>query len=244
MEYFNLLFYVIIFLVAFIYSSVGHGGASGYLALMAIFEFAPETMKATALTMNLFVAGIAFYINTKAGNLKSKILIPLVIFSIPMAYFGAKIHIDILVYQFLLGTFLIIVSILFVFFKAQNFENIKNVKWFILLVIGGILGFVSGVLGIGGGVILSPILLLFHWAKLKEASAIASAFIFVNSLSGLIGLFSTGYIAAPNLWLLVSIGVIAAFLGSYSAVNKLSTKTIKYILSIVLFTAGIKLVFI
>jgi len=241
MEYLDLLFYGLIFITAFLYSTVGHGGASGYLALMAIFAFAPETMKATALIMNLFVAGIAFLVNLKSGNFKLPLLLPFAIASIPMAFIGAKVDLDPHVYKIILGVFLFIISFRFIFFKPSDFDVVKTPHWGVLMLIGAALGYVSGMIGIGGGVILSPIILIFHWAKLKQASAVAAAFIFLNSVSGIWGLYSNGYKASDNLWILVSIGVFGALLGAYSSTQKFTTKTIQYILTVVLFSAGIKL---
>lgn len=241
MEYLDFLFYGLVFLTAFLYSSVGHGGASGYLALMALFAFTPDTMKATALTMNLFVAGIAFAVNFKMGYFKPKILIPFVITSIPMAFLGARLPINPTVYKAILGGFLTLVSLRFLFTSSDKFEITKTPNISILLAIGAVLGFLSGMLGIGGGVILSPILLFFHWAKMKQASAVAAAFIFLNSVAGLAGLFSKGYTADSHLGVMVLVGVGGALLGSYSSAKKFSSKTIQYILTIVLFSAGVKL---
>lgn len=241
MQYLDFLFYGLVFLTAFLYSSVGHGGASGYLALMSIFAFSPDTMKATALTMNLFVSGIAFFINFRMGYFKPKILFPFVTTSIPFAFVGARIQLNPTLYKIMLGAFLVIISIRFMFFSSQKFDDVKKANTLVLLIIGAILGFLSGMLGIGGGVILSPILLFFHWSKMRQASAIAAAFIFLNSMAGLAGLISKGYSADKHLWLMVLIGVAGALIGSYSSVKKFNTKTIQYILTIVLLSAGIKL---
>ena len=237
----NILFYGLVFIIAFMYSTVGHGGASGFLALMALFSFTPELMKFTALTMNLFVSGTAYAINHRMGNFKFRLLIPFIIASIPMVFLGARMPIDPKVYKMVLGIFLLLVGLRFLLLKPGSFDTAKMPKWWILTIVGAVLGFVSGMLGIGGGVILSPIMLLFHWAKLKEVSATVAAFIFLNSASGLLGLFSTGYKASPDIWVLVAIAIAGALMGSYSSVQKFSTKTIQYILTVVLLWAGVKL---
>lgn len=238
----ELLFYFLIFVVAFLYSSVGHGGASGYLALMAVFAYDIVVMKSTALTMNLFVAGVAFYMGYKAGYFRLKLLIPFILGSMPMAFLGAKIDIEPKIYLFLLGIFLIIASLRIFIQPDTTFEKTKTPHWSILVGVGALLGFLSGMLGIGGGVILSPLMLLFRWAKVKEVSVISAAFIFLNSISGLLGIVSKGIHLSENIFILVVVGLSGAMLGSYSSVNKFSGKTIRYILSMVLFSASLKLI--
>lgn len=243
MEYLDLLFYFLVFAVAYLYSSVGHGGASGYLALMALFAFAPDAMKSSALVMNLFVAGIAFAINYRGGFFRLPLLLPLVATSVPMAFVGALIPIDAIVYKVLLGVFVVVASIRFLFVRADDPKMVSTPKTMYLLFLGALLGLASGVLGIGGGIILSPILLLAGWAKVKETSAVSAAFIVLNSASGLLGLWSSGYRPDGALFVLVPVAVAGALWGAYNSVVFFSSQTVQKILSLVLFLAGIKLSF-
>jgi len=162
-------FLLILPIVSFLYSSVGHGGASGYLALMALFSFAPESMKPTALLLNIFVAGISFYYYYKAGHFNKKLFLAFAITSIPLAFLGGTLEIEASIYKKVLALLLIfaILKMLNVFGKET--QVVKTVKLWQGTLIGGIIGFFSGLIGIGGGIILTPVILLLHWGKMKEA---------------------------------------------------------------------------
>ncbi len=155
-----ILFYGLLFLVAFLYASVGHGGASGYLALMALFSITPEVMKPTALLLNLFVSLTSFIQFYRGGHFKWKIFLPLAIASVPFAFIGGLITIGSSVYKTLLGLFLLIPITRFLFFPNIPVNELKKSNNILSLAIGGAIGFLSGLIGIGGGIILSPILLL------------------------------------------------------------------------------------
>ena len=237
------LFLIILPIVSFLYASVGHGGASGYLALMALFSFAPETMKSTALILNLFVAGISFIYYYKAGFFNQKLFISFAITSIPFAFLGGMFEIDASIYKKILAVLLVfaILRILNVFGKESTIT--KDVKLWKSLLIGGVIGFFSGLIGIGGGIILTPIILLLHWGKMKEAAAVSALFIWVNSASGLIGQFTSGISLDSNVFILIAIAVIGAVLGSYYGSRKINIKHLKHILAFVLIIACAKLVF-
>ena len=230
-------------IVAFLYASVGHGGASGYLALMSLFSFAPETMKPTALLLNLFVASISFYYYYKAGHFNKKLFLSFAITSIPFAFLGGIIEIDASLYKKILAILLVfaILKMLNVF-GTEN-TSIKKVKLWQGLTLGAIIGFFSGLIGIGGGIILTPIILLLHWGNMKEAAAVSALFIFVNSAAGLVGQLSTGVSIESSSFLLVAIAILGAILGSYYGSRKINNKHLKHILAFVLFIACIKLVF-
>jgi uncharacterized membrane protein YfcA len=237
-------FLVLIFSVAFLYASVGHGGASGYLALMVLFGINPVVMKSSALILNIFVSAIAFIQYYRSGYFKWKILIPFIILSIPFAFIGAKIHIETHTYKIILSCCLFIATlrVLGVFGK-QDQAQIRNVKFIPAIIIGGILGFISGMIGIGGGILLSPILLLLNWADMKQTAAVSSAFIFLNSVSGIIGV--TGEQSfSPQIysWAITAVagGAIGAFFGS----SKFNYIILRYVLSVVLLFACTKLVLV
>ncbi|WP_166965176.1 sulfite exporter TauE/SafE family protein [Yeosuana marina] len=237
------LFLLILPIISFLYSSVGHGGASGYLALMALFSFAPETMKPTALLLNLFVAGISFYYYFKEGYFNKKLFLSFAITSIPFAFLGGTIEIDASIYKKILAILLVfaILKMLNVFGKESN--SIKQVKLWQGLIVGGVIGFFSGLIGIGGGIILTPVILLLHWGKMKEAAAVSALFIWVNSASGLIGQLSTGIVIQWESFILVAIALVGGVLGGYVGSKKLNNKKLRYMLAIVLVMACLKLFF-
>jgi uncharacterized membrane protein YfcA len=239
-----LLFLIILPIVAFLYASVGHGGASGYLALMSLFSFAPETMKPTALLLNLFVAGIAFYHYHKEGFFNKKLFLSFAIASIPLAFLGGMIEIDASIYKKILGVLLIfaILKMLNVFGKESSV--IKDVKLWQGLIVGGLIGFFSGLIGIGGGIILTPLILLLHWGKMKEAAAVSALFIWVNSASGLVGQLTSGVTISSQSFVLVAIAMVGGFFGSYYGSKKLNNMRLRYMLAFVLIIASAKLLFV
>jgi uncharacterized protein len=237
------LFLGILPIVAFLYASVGHGGASGYLALMALFSFAPETMKPTALLLNLFVAGIAFYYYYKEGFFNKKLFLYFAIASIPLAYIGGTIEIDASIYKKILAILLVFVILKMLNVFGKESDNIKDVKLWQGLIVGGIIGFFSGLIGIGGGIILTPIILLLHWGKMKEAAAVSALFIWVNSAAGLIGQLNSGVTIGSDSFLLVAIAIIGGILGGYFGSKKINNQSLKHILAFVLIIACVKLFF-
>lgn len=237
-------FLCILPVIAFLYAGVGHGGASGYLALMSLFSMAPETMKPTALLLNLFVAGTSFYYYYRGGFFNKKLFLYFAVASIPMAYLGGTLTIDASVYKIILGLLLIfaVLKMLNVFGKAS--EAIKEIKIWQGLLVGGIIGFFSGLIGIGGGIILSPVILLFHWGKMKEAAAVSALFIWVNSAAGLTGQFANGIVLNNQSFLMVGLAVFGGFLGSYYGSKKMSNQSVRYMLVVVLIAASVKLLFV
>lgn len=235
------LFLIILPIISFLYASVGHGGASGYLALMALFSFAPEVMKPTALLLNIFVAAIAFYYYYKEGFFNMKLFLSFAITSIPMAFIGGMIEVDASLYKKILGVLLIfaILKMLNVFGKENT--KIKDVKLWQGLIVGAAIGFFSGLIGIGGGIILTPIILLLHWGKMKEAAAVSALFIWVNSASGLIGQFSSGITIPLETFSLVAIALIGGFFGGYLGSKKINNQNLRYMLAVVLVIASVKL---
>jgi len=236
-------FLCILPIVAFLYASVGHGGASGYLALMALFSFPNEMMKQTALLLNLFVAGIAFYHYYRAGHFRPKLFIPFAIGSIPAAFAGGTLSLDPQIYKKVLGV-LLVFAIVRMLWKGKNSdEPIKDVKWTQALIVGAAVGFFSGLIGIGGGIILTPLILLLHWGNMKEAAAVSAIFIWVNSASGLLGQFSTGVTLETVSYVMVVIAVLGGMAGSYLGSRKWNNKKLEYFLALVLTTASLKLLF-
>jgi len=237
------LFLSLLPIVAFLYASVGHGGASGYLALMALFSFAPETMKPTALLLNLFVAGIAFYHYYRAGHFNKKLFLSFALASIPLAFIGGIIEIDASIYKKILAVLLLfaILKMLNVIGKERN--QIKVIKIWQGLIIGGLIGFFSGLIGIGGGIILTPVILLLHWGGMKEAAAVSALFIWVNSGAGLMGQFTSGATLSSQSFVLIALALIGGWFGSYYGSKKLNNSALRYLLAFVLIIASVKLFF-
>lgn len=237
------LFLLILPIVSFLYSSVGHGGASGYLALMALFSFAPESMKPTALLLNIFVAGISFYYYFKAGHFNKKLFISFAIASVPLAYIGGTLEVDASIYKKILAVLLIFAILKMLNIFGKESDNIKQIKLWQGLIVGGVIGFFSGLIGIGGGIILTPIILLLHWGNMKEAAAVSALFIWVNSAAGLVGQLSSSVTIETESFLLVAIALIGGVLGGYYGSKVINNQRLRYVLSFVLIIACGKLFF-
>lgn len=236
-----ILFLALLFVVAFLYSSVGHGGASGYLALMALFGMAPAIMKSSALIMNICVSLISFFHYYKCRHFRWRLFLPFAIASVPASFLGALVTVDAGIYKKILGALLIFpVLRLFGVFGKENNE-IKNLDHFIAIALGASIGFLSGMIGIGGGIILSPVILLFHWANMKETAAVSALFIFANSVSALGGLFLHGLAIDTSVYLWIAITLAGGFAGAYFGSKKMKNPLLKKILAGVLLLASIKL---
>ncbi|MEO6721655.1 MAG: sulfite exporter TauE/SafE family protein [Ferruginibacter sp.] len=238
-----IIFYVLLFVVAFLYASVGHGGASGYLALMAIFSIAPEVMKPTALLLNLFVSLTSFIQFYRGKYFLWKIFLPLAIASVPMAFLGGLIVVDGSLYKKFLGFLLLIPVARFLFFANTPVSELKKSNPVLSVFIGAVIGFLSGLIGIGGGIILSPILLFLKWTDQKQTAAISALFIFVNSLSGLAGQFKKGIQFNENMVWYVVIAFCGGLLGAYFGALRFKQTILKNVLAMVLLLAVYKLLF-
>lgn len=275
---------LLFFVIAFLYSAVGHGGASGYLALMSILQVAPEHMKPVALILNLVVSGIAFIQFYRQGHFLWRLFLPIAALSIPMAYLGGFTPLKDDVYQFGLGVFLLVSVVLLninlrgrISLKndddkrvlADNASQLSREYMLAAAVMGGGIGYVSGLLGIGGGILLSPVLLLLGWTQQKQTAAMGAAFIFVNSMSGLVGFVQqhplwestaekvsgvagqaiTDGSVLEIYWLsvlmivgaLITPVILGGVVGSWYGSKKFSHRGMKGILSVVLLIAAIKL---
>ncbi len=236
----EILFILSICLVAFLYSSVGHGGASGYLALMALFGVEVALMKPSALILNLFVSSIAFIAFYRAGHFRARLLLPFVITSIPMAFLGASLEVPPELYKKILGVCLFLAALRIVIRTGENGDP-KKLSIPIALAAGALIGFFSGMIGIGGGIILSPLLLLTRWGGMKETAAASSAFIFLNSLSGLSGHIVAGMEVSPKIALWIVAVMAGGLLGSWTGGFRLTAIQLKYLITTVLLIASIKL---
>ncbi|OLY93149.1 hypothetical protein SAMN05444008_104281 [Cnuella takakiae] len=237
------LFCCLLFGVAFLYASVGHGGASGYLALMALFSVSPAVMKPTALLLNLFVASVSFIQFYRAGHFRWKLFWPLALASIPMAFVGGLVSIDAAIYKKILGLLLLIPVLRFFIFRNMPDTPRRKEHLGLSLAIGAGIGLLSGLIGIGGGIILSPVVLLLGWANQKQTAAISALFIFVNSLSGLAGQLVKGISISQDMVLFVALAFAGGLLGAYFGAKKFKQPVLQQILASVLLLAVYKLLF-
>lgn len=232
---------VALFVVAALYASVGHGGASGYLALMALFGVSAVVMKPSALILNICVSSIALIAFYRAGFFKWKILLPFVITSVPMAFIGAGLDISPTLYKKILGICLFIATLRILIRPKALDEETRELNWGIALITGAVVGFFSGMIGIGGGIILSPLLLVTRWANVKETAAVSSAFILVNSIAGLTGHIVAGMEISANIISWVVVAFAGGLLGSYIGSRRVTFVQLKYVLAAVLIVASFKL---
>ena len=243
MEETFILFYCLLFIVAFLYASVGHGGASGYLALMAIFAISPAIMKPTALLLNLFVSSTSFIQFYRGGHFKWKIFWPFALASIPLSFVGGMMAIESSIYKKILGLLLLIPVIRFFFFKNTDPKDFNPTNIPLSLAVGGTIGLLSGMIGIGGGIILSPVLLLLKWTDQKQTAAISAAFIFVNSVAGLGGQLIKGFEFNGHMVGYVGIAFAGGICGAYFGALKFPQTVLKNVLACVLALAAYKLIF-
>ncbi len=232
-----------VFTIAFFYSSVGHGGATGYLAALALLGVAPVSAKVAVLITNVLVAGVAWWRFYHAGHFDWKILLWFAAASIPCAFLGSNIHISPQAYKLVLGAVLLVGGLILLLRARWQTENAatRKIFWPVALLVGAVLGFLAGLTGIGGGVFLSPVLYLFRWVKPKTTGGIAAGFIVVNSIAGLVGAgWEKITHAGPLLWLTLP-AVIGALLGTHLGARRWSSVTFSRVLAGVLIFAGGKL---
>lgn len=231
--------------ISFLYSSVGHAGASGYLAVMALMSFPVESIKPVSLVLNIVVSLIASYKFLKSGNFDRKVFLLFSITSIPMAFVGGYLKIDVHWFKIFTGSFLVISAILLIVRQSiHSTADIKKANIPLALIIGAFIGLVSGLLGVGGGIFLSPILLILGWTSIKNTSGIAALFILCNSVLGLAGHFtSLKSVPLETIYFVAFVGV-GGFLGSHYGSQKFNNKVIVGLLFLVLFSAGLKFIFV
>ncbi|MDQ3012394.1 MAG: sulfite exporter TauE/SafE family protein [Acidobacteriota bacterium] len=229
-------------IVAFLYSSVGHAGASGYIAVMTLFGLAAATIKPASLVLNILVASLTAWQFWRAAHFSWQLFWPFAVLSVPLAFLGGYVNLPTRVFKILIGLVLLYSAIRFLIETKSDKETHEPSKA-IAISTGAGLGLLSGLTGTGGGIFLTPILIFMRWAKTKTASAVSALFILVNSISGLLGNISgtkqLPLFALPLAVAAVSGGAVGSYLGS----RQFSPGFIKKLLAVVLVIAGFKLIF-
>jgi len=241
----QLLIILAIFIVAILYSSIGHGGASGYLAVMAFLAVAPEVTRPTALVLNLFVASIGAIQFYRAGFFSWSLFWPFAVTSIPFAFIGGMIKLPTTAYKLVLGLVLLFAAFRLAWkFASDSSEETHSPKLWMALIIGAVIGLLSGLVGVGGGIFLTPVLLLMHWSDTKTAAGISALFILVNSASGLAGNFEQVRLLPNDVWFWIGAAVAGGLIGSLLGAKKFNSLMLRRVLAAVLFFAAVKLIFV
>ncbi|PYI84911.1 MAG: hypothetical protein DME54_10075 [Verrucomicrobia bacterium] len=229
-------------LVAFLYSSVGHAGASGYIATMTLFGVAPTIIRPTALVLNILVASIGAFQFWRAGHFSWKLFWPFALLSIPAAYLGGYLQPSASILRILIGIVLLFSAARLVFRRSDPSQTAVPSRPMAVSVGAG-LGFLAGLTGTGGGIFLTPLLLFCRWAHIRQAAAVSALFIWVNSIAGLIGYFTAVH-SVPTLGIVLgAAAIVGGFVGSRLGSRHFPTRTISILLAIVLTIAGAKLIF-
>lgn len=232
---------------AFLYASVGHGGASAYLAVMAVAGFAPAEMRPIALQLNVLVSAIATYKFCRAGYFRWRLFWPFAVTSVPAAYLGGAITLPTTAYKVVVGLVLIYAAwqLWWTARRGEELRATRNLPIALAFVIGAALGVLSGLTGVGGGIFLSPLLLLMAWAGTKETSAVAGPFILVNSLAALAaGLVRNPVAPAGYVWVLMAAVLIGGWLGAEYGSRRFANPVVRRVLAVVLALAGGKMVMV
>ncbi len=232
---------------AFVYASVGHGGASAYIAAMALAGIAPQEMRPIALSLNILVSSLAAYKFWRAGYFRWRLFWPFAAVSIPFAYLGGAITLPGNLYKFVVGVVLVYAAWQ-LWRSGRAGEEMKPVREpaiALAMAIGAAMGLLSGLTGVGGGIFLSPLLLMLGWAGTKQTSAVAAPFILVNSMAGLAAGFVAGTAALPqSTWALAAAVLVGGWLGAEYGSRRFTNPVVRRVLAVVLAVAGSKMVLV
>ena len=232
---------VCIFIGAALYTSVGHGGATVYTAILTLFSFAMAPLVTLILVMNIVAAAIAWVMYQQAGFLRPRLLLPFVVTSVPAAYLGGSLPISGRAQAIILGVALLAAGIRLLFFAkppSLDFRVSGAAYYAFAAILGAVLGFLAGATGIGGGIFLSPILIALGWANVKEAASVASAFIVLNSIAGLIARLPKTPIDPQYVAPFVAIVVAGALIGSFMGARRMPFRWVQVSLGVVLLIAA------
>jgi hypothetical protein len=235
----------ILFLVgAALYASVGHGGASSYLAVMGLFSLAPEVMKPTALALNILVASVATFKFYRAGLFSLALFWPFAAASIPAAFVGGAVMLPARSYKIVVGVVLLYAAV-WMFRSALRpiSKDTHSPPLWAALPAGLAIGFLSGLTGVGGGIFLSPLLLSMGWAETRATSGVAAPFILVNSIAGLLGHIASVSQLPPNVPVWGAAALAGGWIGASYGSKRAPVPVLRQLLSLVLVVAGVKLIF-
>jgi uncharacterized protein len=239
----ELLLATCIFIAALLYSSVGHGGASGYLAAMALFGMTPAVMKPTALVLNIIVAAIATTKFYRAGCFDKSLFWQFALGSIPCAFLGGSIVLPTQIYKPILGLVLLYAAgRLSLNQSSSQPQQARSLPIWLAIGLGMAIGLLSGLTGVGGGIFLSPLLLLMGWATMKQAAGVSAAFILVNSIAGLLGYLTKFPTLPSSLWIWAICAATGGWIGSEYGSKRIGSQKLQMLLAVVLAIAGVKLI--
>lgn len=232
-----------IVLIAFLYSSVGHAGASGYIAVLTLLGAAPEAVRPTALLLNILVAVVGSIQFIRAGHFNWRLFWPFAALAVPAAFLGGSLHIPAHLLRILLGVILLASAVRLVIRKGAEVENVKPPATAVALASGAVIGFLSGMTGTGGGIFLTPLMLFCGWAKTKSVAAVSVLFILVNSIAGIAGYVSAGQVLPSGIGAFAVAALAGGAIGSSLGAGRLPVRAIQLFLALVLVIAGTKLLF-
>jgi uncharacterized protein len=232
---------------AFGYASVGHGGASAYIAVMALASIAPQEMRPTALLLNVLVSSIATWKFRSAGHFRWRLFWPFAAISIPMAYVGGALSLPGHAYKVVIGIVLLYAAVQL--WRSgrtgQEMREVRPPRLTAALAIGAVLGLLSGLTGVGGGIFLSPLLLMLGWAGTKETSAVSAPFILVNSIAGLAAHFASKGFGLPSYVPILAVAVlVGGWLGAEYGARRFANPVVRRVLAVVLALAGAKMIMV
>lgn len=236
------LLHLAIAVIAFLYASVGHAGASGYIATLTLAGLAADVVRPTALVLNILVAILTTYQFARAGHFAWRRFWPFALLSVPAAFAGGLLHVPTDLFKVMVGAVLLLSAARFAF-RTEDPPTTRFPPLGVALAAGAVLGLLSGLTGTGGGIFLTPLMLHLGWARTKETAAVSAAFILVNSVSGLSGFLASGRPLPSFAASLAVVAVVAGFLGGYFGSRRFPVRTIRLTLAAVLLIAGGKLVF-
>jgi uncharacterized membrane protein YfcA len=232
-----------LFFGAILYTSVGHAGASAYIAIMTLFDLPPVVIKPTALTLNIFVSSYASLRYIKSNLFHRSLFFYLSLGSIPAAYIGGHINLPSHIYKPIIGVLLLLSGVRFLVQAMQTEKVTQPVNIALAIFIGACIGLLSGITGTGGGIFLSPLIIWLGWVSVKQASGTVAAFIFVNSVAGLLGNIHSVSSLPHQLPIFLVAVLLGAFIGTRFGISRFSPNAVKRALGFVLLIAGAKFLF-
>jgi uncharacterized protein len=239
-EFTNILIALCLLLGAVLYTSVGHAGSSAYIAVMTLFNLPTTVIRPTALTLNIAVSAYASVRYIRNNFFDKKLFFVLSLGAIPAAFVGGYINVPSEIYKPIVGVLLILSGLRFIFLAAVHDREIKPVNYVLAILMGASIGFLAGITGTGGGIFLSPLIIWLGWNHVKQASGTVAAFIFVNSVAGLLGNYRSTSELPDTLPLFLGAVIIGALIGTTLGISRFSTVGVKRALGAVLIIAGLK----